>query len=896
VTISMLSGMIEPTSGDAVMYGMSVQEQMEELYGVIGICPQHNVLYPLLTVREHLVLFARVKGVPLKDVNAAVTVMLEDIGLTEKQHSVVKSLSGGMKRRLQLGMALIGGSKVVFADEPTSGVDPVSRRHLWDLLIKYKKDRVIILTTHFMDEADAVGDRIGIMSKGKMVCCGTPLFLKENYGVGYVLTIEKKDSCTADVSRSIRDFVSTSIPGSEVLSDAAKELSFRLPFASSSSFPSCFHELESEEKFEVESYGLSVTTVEEVFLKVADTHDSDIPEEKISDESLHALDAMLSKMEYAKNALWFNWDHIKALFLKRYRSSRRNRNFVLCSLIYPFVLFNILCLFLRLGIPSNFSSRELSVDLYDDPDRIFVTTGTTFASFIDPPSVPVFSPANDATSMSTELLNSIGNFKETRYGAFAVQPDVAVVLFNTTATDSLPVYLNVLHSSLLSQLSGVPSASIVVSNNPFPLTRQESTLNNAFYCVFIAIAISFVPSALASIVILERESGAKHLQQLSGVSMFSYWFSAFLWDFLIYCITSVSLIIVLFIWNVSSFTSFEAVMATALLFLLFGLAIIPWTYLLSFLFKNEGSGQNMILFINVILGAVLVLIFLVTQIVDSIQSAADYIVWSLRIFPGFSFGHGLMGLAVRDSRLVFSAPRAPWDFEVIGWSSIFLVVNIFLSTLGLYLVERNLFLSSLERGHFSAKAAMDAEDEDVAMERTRVESGKADTETIVTKKLCRTFSVPGRSDPFVALNDLSLGIPSGQIFGLLGANGAGKTTTVNILTTFNLPTAGDAIINGHDVVSERDSVRKSLGYCPQFDALIDTLTVRDHLELYSSIKGASVAQRAELVKLLMEAAGITLYENALTKTLSGGTKRKLSVAIALIGSPAAIILDEPSVS
>ena len=100
-------------------------------------------------------------------------------------------LSGGNKRKLTLAIALCGGSKFVLLDEPTSGLDLSARRQLWNMLKEYKKDRIILLTTHYMDEADILGDRIGIMKAGKLSCLGSSMFLKQRFGVGYVLKITK---------------------------------------------------------------------------------------------------------------------------------------------------------------------------------------------------------------------------------------------------------------------------------------------------------------------------------------------------------------------------------------------------------------------------------------------------------------------------------------------------------------------------------------------------------------------------------------------------------------------------------------------------------------------------------------------------------------------------------
>jgi ATP-binding cassette subfamily A (ABC1) protein 3 len=117
--------------------------------------------------------------------------MIEDIDLTDAKTQMSKTLSGGQKRKLSVAIAMIGDSKIVMLDEPTSGMDTSARRRLWEMLKKNKAGRIVILTTHYMDEADILGDRIAIMAEGDVQCTGSSLFLKNRYGVGYNLTIAK---------------------------------------------------------------------------------------------------------------------------------------------------------------------------------------------------------------------------------------------------------------------------------------------------------------------------------------------------------------------------------------------------------------------------------------------------------------------------------------------------------------------------------------------------------------------------------------------------------------------------------------------------------------------------------------------------------------------------------
>ncbi|VDO77229.1 unnamed protein product [Schistosoma mattheei] len=182
-TLSILTGLYPPTSGTAYIYGHDIRNDIEGIHGNLGFCSQHDVLYDTLTVEEHLYLSAHLRGCDNSTVEQQVERTLRKIYLRDKKSEYTKTLSGGMKRRLSIGMALIGDSKVLILDEPTSGLDPEARRQVWDILQAERQQKTILVTTHYMDEADHLGDRIAIMAGGELKCCGSPLFLKAKYGI-----------------------------------------------------------------------------------------------------------------------------------------------------------------------------------------------------------------------------------------------------------------------------------------------------------------------------------------------------------------------------------------------------------------------------------------------------------------------------------------------------------------------------------------------------------------------------------------------------------------------------------------------------------------------------------------------------------------------------------------
>uniref|UniRef100_A0A3B5M6X4 ABC transporter domain-containing protein n=1 Tax=Xiphophorus couchianus TaxID=32473 RepID=A0A3B5M6X4_9TELE len=193
-TMSILTGLFPPTSGTAYILGKDIRTDLSAIRQSLGVCPQHNVLFSMLTVEEHIWFYARLKGLSEEQVSAEIEHILQDTGLPHKRRSRTSTLSGGMQRKLSVALAFVGGAKVVILDEPTAGVDPYARRGIWDLLLKYRQGRTIILSTHHMDEADILGDRIAIISHGKLCCVGSSLYLKTQLGTGYYLTLVKKEA------------------------------------------------------------------------------------------------------------------------------------------------------------------------------------------------------------------------------------------------------------------------------------------------------------------------------------------------------------------------------------------------------------------------------------------------------------------------------------------------------------------------------------------------------------------------------------------------------------------------------------------------------------------------------------------------------------------------------
>ena len=188
--IKMLTTLMRPSSGDALVEGFSVLAAGKEVRRLIGVVPQENNLDRYLTARENLTLHARLHGMPPAAYNPRIDRLLEMTGLASRQHDFPDTFSGGMQRRLVVARALVHEPRVLFLDEPTTGLDPQSRRALWEHIRGLRHTMTVFLTTHYMDEADALCDRIMIMDHGVSLADGSAAQLKEAFSLAHVYEVE----------------------------------------------------------------------------------------------------------------------------------------------------------------------------------------------------------------------------------------------------------------------------------------------------------------------------------------------------------------------------------------------------------------------------------------------------------------------------------------------------------------------------------------------------------------------------------------------------------------------------------------------------------------------------------------------------------------------------------
>uniref|UniRef100_A0A3B4GMZ5 P-type phospholipid transporter n=1 Tax=Pundamilia nyererei TaxID=303518 RepID=A0A3B4GMZ5_9CICH len=1056
-TISVLTGLFPPTSGTVYIKGMDIRHDMDLIRRTLGVCPQHNVLFDMLTVEEHVWFYGCMKGLSEAEVKAELDTLLEDVGLLHKRHEQTKNLSGGMQRKLSVAIAFVGGSKVVVLDEPTAGVDPYSRRGIWDLLLKYRKDRTIILSTHYMDEAELLGDRIAIISQGKLRCCGSPLFLKSQLGSGYYLTVVKREGLDTSTPSNFSISTSTSsnklpplikdsdsslsedtglgsedstllslvqhhIPGARLVQESRREAVINLPqtAAKDSSLAILLIALDQRlTELGISSYGLSDSTLEEIFLRVAEETGVDTEAEVPGSHIVFFLSAEPQETDLLNGdghggvpatGWWLTWQQLRALFIKRWLYARRSRRGIFAQIVLPAVFVLIALLFSLIVPPfGKYPALQLHPWMYgeqytffsnDDPGNpamenllealldqpgfgtkcmekednmtdpqceagrggLFMRPQLSYSTWDmfsrgnwsrDRPSPECQCSTEDVYRMLPEcpegagglpppqikrptgdILQNLTSYNISDYlvktysqilkksvflsvfvSSVCFSPDFkesdlgdasrylcllkrslfcAQVWYNNKGWHAMVSFVNVMNNGLLrASLPPGPERrkhGITAYNHPLNLTKEQltevammTTSVDVLVSICVIFAMSFVPASFVLFLIEERVSKAKHLQFVSGVKPILYWLANFTWDMLNYTIPAIMVVLIFISFQQQSYVSETNLPALILLLLFYGWSITPLMYPASFVFTVPSTAYVFLTSINLFIGingsiATFVLELFYLNEVNRILKKV------FLIFPHFCLGRGLIDMA-KNQAMVDACNVSPPGKNLFAMAVEGVVFFIFT-----ILLQYKFFIRYRPWWTKPELPPLGPEDEDVARERERVKSGKAHSDILTMIDLSKVYKA-GRKP---AVDRLCLGIPRSECFGLLGVNGAGKTSTFRMLTGDTPVTHGEAFLSQHSVLTEMERVHQLMGYCPQFDAISDLLTGREHLELYARLRGVPEEFVSKVAQWGVKKLGLNQYADQEAGGYSGGNKRKLSTAISLIGSPPVIFLDEPT--
>uniref|UniRef100_A0A8C4ISC9 P-type phospholipid transporter n=1 Tax=Dicentrarchus labrax TaxID=13489 RepID=A0A8C4ISC9_DICLA len=1067
-TMSILTGIFPPTSGTAYIYGRDIRTDMDIIRSSMGMCPQYNILFKHLTVKEHILFYALLKGRTQAEAEREVEDMLVDLGLPHKRDDEAQNLSGGMQRKLSVAMAFVGGSKVVILDEPTSGVDPYSRRSIWDLLLKYRAGRTVILSTHHMDEADLLSDRIAIISKGQLHCCGSPLFLKNCFGVGFYLTLvrrmkdikkrevrftfytksaraREKVSLKWDID-SITTLIHHHVPDAKLIETIGQELTYLLPNKGFKhrAYASLFRELEETlGDMGLSSFGISDTSLEEIFIKV--TADGEAVNNATKQNGVmqangithDASDNSAGKGSRQVKGASLTLKQFHALLVKRFQHAIRSQKDFLAQIVLP-ASFVLIALIFTMIVPpfGEYPSLTLTPWMYGQQFTFFRSDLMTNTRLLQRPGLgtrcmegePLGMPCSNSTSewqypdvspVVSNILQSpewnhrnpspscqcstskkltmmpycpagagglpprqrdeatgdtlvdlternISDYlvktypslirtslkskywvNEQRYGGLSVGGQLPIldidpkniqnvfhqlgrmlnitaghysrlalreigpflrymesefnikVWYNNKGWHAVVAFMNVANNAILRAFLP-PSANpaefgITAINHPLNLTKEQlsevtvlTTSVDAVVAICVIFAMSFIPASFVLYLIQERVTKAKHLQFVSGVSPLVYWVANFFWDMVNYCLSTAMVVGIFMAFDKKCYTSPSNLPALITLLLLYGWSVTPMMYPMSYIFNIPSTAYVSLSCINLFIGINSSAITFILELFENNRPLLMFNEWlkkGLLVLPHFCLGRGLIDMAMNQAvtdvyaRFGEEYTQDPFRWDFVGKNVAFMAVEGFV-----YFI-----LNLLIQYHYKQTSTQD-EDDDVATERKRIYDGGSKTDILQIRNLSKTYVGRKRA----AVDRICVGVPAGECFGLLGVNGAGKTTTFKMLTGDSDVTSGEATVAGYSILTDILDVHQNMGYCPQFDAIDELLTGREHLYLYARLRGVPESEIPRVAEWGIQKLGLTEYAGRCAGTYSGGNKRKLSTAIAMIGCPALVLLDEPT--
>ncbi|KAJ3594748.1 hypothetical protein NHX12_004055 [Muraenolepis orangiensis] len=466
---------------------------------------------------------------------------------------------------------------------------------------------------------------------------------------------------------------------------------------------------------------------------------------------------------------------------------------------------------------------------------------------------------------SARALKDIGPFLRYMESEFNIK-----VWYNNKGWHAMASFMNVANNAILRAF--LPPAAnpvaygITAVNHPLNLTKEQlsevtvlTTSVDAVVAICVIFAMSFIPASFVLYLIQERATKAKHLQLVSGVSPLVYWVANFFWDMVNYSLSTAMVVGIFMAFDKKCYTSPTNLPALVALLLLYGWSVTPMMYPMSYVFSVPSTAYVSLSCINLFIGINTSAITFILELFENnrwLLTLNEWLKKGLLVLPHFCLGRGLIDMAMNQAvtdvyaRFGEEYTMDPFRWDFLGKNLTFMAVEGCVYFLLNLLIQYRFFLD-----HWLSDR----------------------------KDLCKTYVGRKRA----AVDRICVGVPAGECFGLLGVNGAGKTTMFKMLTGDSDVSAGEATVAGYSILTDILDVHQNMGYCPQFDAIDELLTGREHLYLYGRLRGVPESQ-------VPRQLGLTEYADRCAGTYSGGNKRKLSTAIAMIGCPALVLLDEPT--
>ena len=902
-TLEAIAGLSTVTSGTIAVDG----------FGGLGICPQRNVLWDNLTAFEHVRIFNMLKSTGKPSTRSEIHELIADCDLDRKVNAQSGTLSGGQKRKLQLSMMFTGGSRVCCVDECSSGVDALARQKLWNILLNERGKRTIIFTTHFLDEADLLSDQIAILSRGSLKAQGSAVELKHQLGGGFRIHVFK----TPGNDRVLPHFEGVSIK------EMIDQTMYTLP---SSSQAADFVRLLETQGFK--NYEISSPTIEDIFFNVVEdmeamsTVQPTVPNSsssganrKLGAEVIVAEDKD-SVLEGSDNGLKLQTGkrigflrQALTLFRKRWTVFQRNYIPYAAAFLIPVIAAGLVTLFLKnftaLGCSptQTVSSSDIGSLLSQENYDIIVAP----ASKVSPEALAqleatlpggnssgsggsglsdLMSSIHPINGTLADLNNYIGQFyRNVTPGAFFLGDDTSpptMAYVGNGDISQATITQNLMNNLLL-------NISISSQYQAFDTPLLPSAGKTLQLIIYFGLAMSAYPAFFALYPTLERLRNVRQLHYSNGVRSVSLWSAYLTFDFMIVIATSV-LTIVIFRGVSNAWYHVEYLFVVLFLY---GVASTLLSYVVSLFSRSQlaafafAAGGQAVMFLLYFIAYLSVLTYAPVNKVDSYLLVSHFTI-------GLVTPAGNLIRALFVALNVFSVlcdgnqiVSYPGKITLYGGPIIYLIGQSFFLFGVLLWWDSGSVWAKVRRKQYKTKDAEDADylDDEIAAEVKRVSSASDDG--------LRVQHITKSYGSNVAVQDITFGVKRGEVFALLGPNGAGKSTTISLIRGDILPSHASSEIHVEDIpISKRRSdARHHLGVCPQVDAC-DQMTVLEHLRFYARVRGVDDVEFN--VREVVRAVGLGDFQYRMAFALSGGNKRKLSLAIALMGNPSVLLLDEPS--
>ncbi|KAK0209024.1 hypothetical protein DFS33DRAFT_1372220 [Desarmillaria ectypa] len=889
--------------------------------GTLGIVSQRNVLFPELTCYQTLRVWRAVKWSGDNSGDEDVEQLLKDCDLEQKIHANANTLSGGQKRKLQLAIGLIGGSKgshsYIYC---TSGVDPLSRRALWRTLTSFRQERTIIFTTHFLDEADLLADNIAILAApGKLVVNGSPVSLKCDLGEGYIVQVTFHSSPKGEESRvstRLLHQIRNDVPSAYLSTLAPNQVSYHLKSKDSSDVERVLQILENEKDvWNIASYNVTGTTIEDIFLDLMAKNDPQAFDEKYTHHSMSSSFCVedLPSLQLSNGRRMSPLQQAKTIFVKRTLIARRSWLVPALSVLVAVAASTISLVFIRDLQPSCVKtfSNSTNIPLYlpISPMASAISLG---AQVMNTPPGLISTLGNNTFSLSAaDILDNSTfvdtirqNYRALALGGVSMNLSTGSSLLaweatqpGLTGTAMLNLVSNILFNNALNSTGQSASFPTIIqaSYESFPAIAA-GTFFALKWVAFFGAAMSVYPAFYALYVSRERRSAVQAMQFSNGLSdPVGLWIGHLFFD-TIFAIISSTIIIIIFATASDQFHGLGLLLisvsglswcytASAATLFAYCVSLVASTPLAAF---AAVAAYEIVMFVLYLAGYLLTLTYAKTSKANDIITIIHF---TLSVLSPIASVTRAALVSVNLFSLLCSGSETVTASHMVtimryGGPIVYLIVYIIVLLGILVWVDSG---SSLPR-IWSRKAFQ---------RRSSAHLGRqldvlAETDhTASSSDLLRVLGVTKTFGDSKVVDDVTLSASPDTVFALLGPNGAGKTTTFNVIRGDVTPDRGDVYIAGESVIHHPRRARFALGVCPQFTAIDSQLTVREHLEIYGRLKGlGNGSELLNNVNSLLKATGLAPYADRLASKLSGGNQRKLSLAIALIGNPSVVLIDE----